>query len=755
MQPVLVCAVAHTLNAAACSPHTRHATHAPTGHRFRGEYNVPPPWRLCACAAPRLLVPHFLPPLPTAACDMQSSDKYAGGLVGWHGNSGVDSESALADAAIDEVCFSSSEGVQSSGATPGLLTSSDASTRPAVGTTALAAALGHDGRVVWSPVPNLRAALDRTVAQSQMASMLTDGARNSVYAAAITRCVAAATTALGRAPVVLDIGAGTGLLSMLAAQAGAGRVYAVEQWDRMARICHDVTRENFGHEADVNPISVYNAHSSTLQLRLEEGDAAHAAAHGAGDGGVDVNDPAITLPQPADVVISEILDSALLGEGVIPSLTHAYKYLMSPEACANPACCVPASAELVAQLVYAPQLDDWHATHALAVGLHHASVPLARKDWKDVCAAPSHALPVHVSALQPAPVPVTLPFTAQHCDFTPATLLARAEAADAGQLPPPLVHRVPALAASTPAAATAAVANGVVYWWRCRLWGDEREGDDAGAVYDTSVEAVAAQGWQDHWVQCVVPLGCSVSPAPLPSADGGAVGYTVVVMPSDMASSFLVAPGNADVWPSKRMRNRAIKEGRAKTSDAPTLFTDPEPCTCGLHNLATFERRWMLADAARRHVLSHSAAHAARAARALAASRAPGAIVSAAAGGDADACVARLVSMGEGGIMGLAAAAAAAAAAGDDGDARTAASVDAAVPAVPLHTVTLHAVDLDRLHTSALAEARKLGSCLLASTYGASTDNLAQTIPAAFAQLETLIAQEAATAAGTSDADEV
>ncbi|CAN0428492.1 unnamed protein product, partial [Ectocarpus sp. 13 AM-2016] len=48
----------------------------------------------------------------------------------------------------------------------------------------------------------------------------------------------------GRPPVVLDIGQGTGLLSMLAVRAGAEEVYGAELYEPLAQIAREVTTLN-------------------------------------------------------------------------------------------------------------------------------------------------------------------------------------------------------------------------------------------------------------------------------------------------------------------------------------------------------------------------------------------------------------------------------------------------------------------------------------------------------------------------------
>ena len=55
------------------------------------------------------------------------------------------------------------------------------------------------------------------------------------------------------------------------------------------------------------------------------------------------------LPAPADVIVSEILDCGLLGEGMLPATAHALESLAHPEAII-----MPASASVFAQLLNVP-----------------------------------------------------------------------------------------------------------------------------------------------------------------------------------------------------------------------------------------------------------------------------------------------------------------------------------------------------------------------------------------------------------------
>jgi len=130
--------------------------------------------------------------------------------------------------------------------------------------------------------------------------MLADTARNEAYERAIVRA------APGR--TVLDIGAGSGLLAMMAARAGAAHVYACEGNEALAATARDiVTANGFGDR-----ITVLAKNSSAL-------------------------DPVADLGGGVDLVISEIFSHHLIGEGALPSLRDAMARLASPGAAIIPA----------------------------------------------------------------------------------------------------------------------------------------------------------------------------------------------------------------------------------------------------------------------------------------------------------------------------------------------------------------------------------------------------------------------------------
>jgi protein arginine N-methyltransferase 1 len=119
--------------------------------------------------------------------------------------------------------------------------------------------------------------------------MASDGVRMHAYATAIARTVKPGS-------VVVDIGAGTGIFSLLAARAGARRVHAVDL-DPAIWVLPDLAREN----GVADRITIH--HQSSLEL---------------------------SIPERADVIVSDLRGSIPLYEAHLESLRDARTRLLAP-----------------------------------------------------------------------------------------------------------------------------------------------------------------------------------------------------------------------------------------------------------------------------------------------------------------------------------------------------------------------------------------------------------------------------------------
>eukprot|EP00658_Telonema_sp_P-2_P065650 TRINITY_DN54849_c0_g1_i2.p1 TRINITY_DN54849_c0_g1~~TRINITY_DN54849_c0_g1_i2.p1 ORF type:complete len:814 (-),score=215.16 TRINITY_DN54849_c0_g1_i2:187-2628(-) len=145
-------------------------------------------------------------------------------------------------------------------------------------------------------------------------AMLMDGKRNHPYDLAIQKAVSSAER-------VLDIGSGTGLLSMFAARAGAQHITTVEGSEQMGGCAARCIAAN-GYEKVIHPLQMM----STEVVVGEH------------------------MEKRADLCISEIVDCGLLGEWCLPSMQHAREHLLTPEAQ-----CIPCGATVHAFLIEMPR----------------------------------------------------------------------------------------------------------------------------------------------------------------------------------------------------------------------------------------------------------------------------------------------------------------------------------------------------------------------------------------------------------------
>lgn len=128
-----------------------------------------------------------------------------------------------------------------------------------------------------------------------------DEVRNAAYDAALKRAVKPGMR-------VLDIGAGTGLLAMMAARAGAAHVISCE----MNPVVAEAARAVIARNGYADRIHVVAKHSSDLDAETDMGGA-------------------------ADLLVSEIVSNDLLGEAALPAHEQAVRRLLKPGAPIIPA----------------------------------------------------------------------------------------------------------------------------------------------------------------------------------------------------------------------------------------------------------------------------------------------------------------------------------------------------------------------------------------------------------------------------------
>ena len=212
--------------------------------------------------------------------------------------------------------------------------------------------------------------------------MLADKQRNLVFASAIQDACREHVKAH-----VLDIGAGSGLLSVLSVKAGAERVHAIEMSLSMCDICQAVLENNGCQEC----VSVHQCHSTALQVKGTDNRTSN---------GVSV----CTIPRRVDVVVSETVDSGLLGERTWESLSHAYEHLLVPGGTL-----IPRSAQLWFACIESPMLSQSLSVQPdllASIGIGSASVVVSEEvqSGKYDCCRLDRVAHKYLSEVLPGPV---------------------------------------------------------------------------------------------------------------------------------------------------------------------------------------------------------------------------------------------------------------------------------------------------------------------------------------------------------------
>ena len=167
-----------------------------------------------------------------------------------------------------------------------------------------------------------------SVVQGQQ-NMTLDLRRNQAYYEALKEVITPES-------VVLDLGAGLGILGLLAAQLGAKKVYLVEPEDVIA-VAKEIVAQN-GCSDRV----------SCLQGKIED----------------------IELPEPVDVIISVFTGNFLLQEDLLPSLFHARDKYLKPDGVMIPQGAVMEAVPVSLPEFYQEHIGCWSEPH---LGINHSA----------------------------------------------------------------------------------------------------------------------------------------------------------------------------------------------------------------------------------------------------------------------------------------------------------------------------------------------------------------------------------------------
>jgi protein arginine N-methyltransferase 7 len=149
--------------------------------------------------------------------------------------------------------------------------------------------------------------------------------KNRLYYAGLKKVIGKL-KADGKRVNVLDIGTGTGLLSMMAVRCGADTVTACEAFAPMVSVAAKCIEANGMRDR----ITIIPKRSTDIVL------------------GVD-------MAERANVLVTEVFDTELIGEGAIGTFTHALESLLTADCHV-----IPDNAVMYVQVVESPMCRDWH-----------------------------------------------------------------------------------------------------------------------------------------------------------------------------------------------------------------------------------------------------------------------------------------------------------------------------------------------------------------------------------------------------------
>lgn len=173
------------------------------------------------------------------------------------------------------------------------------------------------------------------IARAAFADMLHDTERNQKYFHGLKKAIDKFHNE-GKQANVLDIGTGTGLLSMMAVKCGADTVTACEAFKPMSDCAEKILEDNKVRDK----IKLIKKRSTDIIV---------------GDGnGCD-------MESRANILVTEVFDTDLIGEGAIPTFQHATECLLTSDCIV-----VPHSATVYCQVVESSFISNWNRPKLIA-----------------------------------------------------------------------------------------------------------------------------------------------------------------------------------------------------------------------------------------------------------------------------------------------------------------------------------------------------------------------------------------------------
>ena len=402
-----------------------------------------------------------------------------------------------------------------------------------------------NGQITWYQNENDDLVLQKTIGMSQMKSMLSDLDRNNVYENAIKRCINNFITKTNTSPSVLDIGTGTGLLSMFCTRHNAKYVTGCEMFETMAGIAEDVISKN-GLD---NKIHIIPQKSTDIDFEYDA---------------------------KADILVSELLDSVLLGESCIYSHGDAISRLLNTTDSTVPLSerIIPYDADVYATLIESNDIQNMHEVSKFS-NIYNIN-PWRSEDAKD-CKGGWSLIPVHWESLQSrgasylssAKQILNVNFTkAYNEEVDKNTGFPFGSGCYETDI---TVDREGSV-------------DGILLWWKLKLLSPSLDPDES-LCYSTEP---GTQNWQDHWLQVVYPLPKSIQ------CQRGDIlrikAFHDVIKISIDVNKVMEVNSN-----HKRAKVDSVNEmTRCSIED----YEVPQ-CSCGWHFLCSTERISMLNDSRR------------------------------------------------------------------------------------------------------------------------------------------------------------